>query len=233
MRLRKLLLLLIPIVCVEVQPMNADTLHGFCVSLAPGCSDNGTITPTSANDPFFGFQSSGTGQGIFELVLLAPNNEIISPAAFWLKIEGGNVANASATSALFSTSAFTSGKLESYLGLNYSPSNPFNHFLPLTQTVDALATGYYVYTFNFGQETGNPKDINTAPTFGINGGILPLGASLLGLELNNGQVIGATAPGGAILETNQPPVPEPATAGLLGAALVGCYLIRKKVRRTK
>ena len=230
--LRKIVLVYLPILCLDLHVVNADTLHGFCVSPAAACIDNGNITPTSANPLYFGFQSSGAGQGIFELVLLAPDNEIVFPGTFWLKIDGTNVTSASATSTLFSTTAFTSGKLENYLGLNYTPSNPLNHFLPLTQTADPLATGYYVYTFNFGQETGNPKDMNTAPTFSVNGGILPLGALLLGVELNNDQVIGATTPSGAILETRNA-VPEPASAGLLGVALVGCYFVRKRVHATK
>jgi hypothetical protein len=228
--LKKVGLLFLPIVCLHVQLMNADTLHGFCIAPTPTCTDNGTITPTSANPPNFGFQSSGTTQGEFELVLLAPNNEIVSPGAFSLKIDGSNVSKASATSALVSTTAFTTGKLENYLGLSYSPSNPLNHYLPLTQSVDALATGYYVYTLNFGIETGDPKNANTAPKFSLDGGILPLGSLLFGIELNDGQVVGATIPSGAILETKQPAVPEPASAGLMGAALVGCYLISKKVR---
>jgi PEP-CTERM motif len=228
--LNKIVLLFLPIVCLNMQVMNADTLRGFCVSPTPTCTDDGTITPTSANPPNFGFQSSGTTQGEFELVLLAPNNDIVSPGAFSLKIDGSNVTKASATSTLVSTTAFTSGKLENYLGLSYTPSNPLNHYLPLTQSVDALATGYYVYTFNFGMEAGDPKNINTAPTFSLDGGILPLGSLLFGLEFNGDQVLGATTPSGAILETKNPAVPEPATAGLLGAALVGCYFIRKKVR---
>jgi hypothetical protein len=228
--LKKIVFFVLPIVCLDMQVMNGDTLHGFCVAPTPACIDNGTVTPTSTNPPIFGFQSSGTTQGEFELVLLAPNNEVVSPATFSLKIDGSNVANAAATSTLFSATAFTNGKLENYLGLSYTPSNPLNHYLPLTQSVDALATGYYVYTFNFGTETGNPKNVNTAPTFSLDGGVLPLGSLLFGLELNGDQVVGATTPSGAILETKNPAVPEPASAGLVGAALVGCYLIRKKAR---
>jgi hypothetical protein len=228
--LNKIVLLFLPIVCLNMQVMNADTLHGFCVSPTPTCTDDGTITPTSANPPNFGFQSSGTTQGEFELVLLAPNNEIVSPGAFSLKIDGSNVTKASATSALVSTAAFTSGKLENYLGLGYTPSNPLNHYLPLTQSVDALATGYYVYTFNFGMETGDPNNVNTAPRFSLDGGILPLGSLLFGIELNDGQVVGATIPSGAVLETKQPAVPEPASAALVGAALLGCYFSKRKGR---
>jgi hypothetical protein len=218
-------------VCLDVRLTRADTLHGFCVSPAPVCLDNGSITPTSANPPYFGFQSSGTTQGDFELVLLVPNDEIPSPASFSLKIDGSNVTNMLVSATLFSETAFSSGTLQNYLGLSYSPSNPFDHYLPLTQSVDALATGYYVYTFNFGAETGNPKTVNGAPRFSLDGGVLPLGSLLLGLELEGDQVvIGATNPSGAILATKDPGVPEPASAGLLGAALVMCYLVRKKVR---
>jgi hypothetical protein len=228
--LKKIVFLFVPVLCLHMQVMDADMLHGFCLAPTPTCSDNGMITPTGVNPPNFGFQSSGTTQGEFELVLLAPNNEIVAPTTFSLKLDGSNVANASSTSTLFSGTAFTSGKLENYLGLSYTPSSPLAHYLPLTQSVDALATGYYVYTFNFGMETGDPKSVNTAPTFSIDGGILPLGSLLFGIEVNDGQIVGATTPSGAILETKNPAVPEPASAGLLGAALVGCYFIRKKAR---
>jgi hypothetical protein len=233
-------LFLSAVVLLGIQVAKADTLHGFCVSPTPACSDNGTITPTSTNPPNFGFNSSGTTVGDFTLLLLAPNNEVVSPSTFSMTIAGSNVTNASATSSLVSTTAFTSGKLESYLGLSYTPSNPLSAFLPSTQSVDGGATGYYLYAFWFGAETGNPKNQATAPTFSITSGSLPLGSIFAGLEFETGSttsVIGATPPSGAILDSGGPTpppssIPEPASLGLLimgaGAAL-GLLRRRRKI----
>ena len=207
----------------------ADTLHGFCVNPAPACTDNNTITPTNTNPPDFGFNSSGTTQGNFELIALIPNNEDASPSTYSLKLNGTNVASAAVSSTLFSTTAFTTGKLEDYLGVSYTPSNPLSAFLPSTKAVDSGATGYYVYLFNFGAETGNPKNQGTAPTFNAAIGSVDLGSVLLGLEFSGnsvftGRIFGATPPSGAIIEDGAPPpsVPEPASFGLVGLVLLLC-----------
>lgn len=211
----------------------ADTLHGFCVSPTPACSDNGTITPTSTNPPNFGFNSSGTTMGNFELIALVPNVLDTAPTSYSLTLNGTNVTNTPVTSTLFNTSAFASGKLETYLGVSYTPSNPLDAFLPSTQAVVPGATGYYVYLFNFGAETGNPKDQATAPTFSVSSGTVDIGTVFLGLQFNGsdiftGTIFGATPPSGAILETGAPtPVPEPATFGVLGAGLL-CLLFSAK-----
>jgi len=240
--MRKTLFLAVSAVLLGIEIANADTLHGFCVSPTPTCSDNGTVTPTSTNPPNFGFNSSGTTMGNFELLLLAPNNEVSSPSTFSLTIGGTNVSDASATSSLVSTTAFTGGKLETLLGLSYTPSNPLSAWLPTTQSVDAGATGYFVYTFSFGAETGNPKDQATAPTFKITSGSVPQGSIFAGLQFATGStttVIGATPPSGAIFESGvprstpppPPSVPEPTSAGLLLMGVVGTVcVIRKKTK---
>lgn len=232
MHLLKIPLISFAGVLIGAQIAPADTLHGFCVSPTPACSDNGTITPTDTNPPTFGFSSSGTEKGNFELILLVPNNEDVSPTSFSLKLNGTNVTNTPVTSSLFSSTAFTSGTLETYLGLSYTPSNPLSAFLPSTQAVDSNATGYYVYTFLFGMETGNPKNQGTAPTFSVASGSLLLGSVFLGLERNTSGVFAATPPSGAIIENHAPPplssVPEPATVGFVAFGLAAALWIRKR-----
>lgn len=221
-------------------PALSDTLHGFCVSPAPACADNGNITPTSTNPPDFGFQSSGTTQGNFELLLLVPNNADVSPSTYSLSVNGTNLTNTLVSSSLFSATAFTSGKLDGnpggYLGVSYSPSNALSAFLPNTQAVDAGATGYYVYLFNFGAETGDPKNQGTAPIFTIASGTVDVGSIFLGLEFTGsniftGNIFGASQPTGAILvaDPSSASVPEPATLGLVGLVLLGLGLARKRV----
>src|SRR5947209_223717 len=147
----------------------ADTLHSFCVSPTPTCAAHDGITSTDTNPPKFGFLSSGTQQGNLELMLLAPNNEDVTPGSFSMTIDGVNVADAFASSSLVSTTPWAASKakpnpqLKDYLGVSYAMSNPLHSFLPYTQEVDAGATGYYVYTFSFGAETGSPKNTATAP----------------------------------------------------------------------
>lgn len=231
--MRNIAPVLVALLFINIQIAAADTLHGFCVAPAPACTDNGTITPTSANPPTFGFNSSGRTKGNFELLLLVPNNEDTSPASYSLNINGLNVTNTPESSTLFSSTAFTSGKLGTYLGLSYTPDNPLSAFLPSTQTLDSGATGYFVYTFLFGAETGNPKDEATAPTFSIASGSVLLGSVFVGLELNSkGTVFGSTPSSAAILETHAPGpvVPEPATAGLLACGLGAALWVRSRRR---
>lgn len=214
----------------------ADTLHGFCISPTPACSDNGTITPTSTNPPHFGFASSGTTMGNFELIALVPSNEDVVPSSYALKLSGQNVTTTPVVSSLFSTTAFTGGTLQSYLGLSYTPSNPISAFLPSTQAVDSGASGYYVYLFNFGAETGNPKKAATAPTFTVASGTVDLGSVFLGLEFSgsdvlHGSIFGATPNSAAIIEDAPPvtgSVPEPATIGLMLAGVFLCFVTTRK-----
>lgn len=232
---RNTLLLFLAGAFAGAQIAAADTLHGFCVSPTPACTDNNTITPTNTNPPKFGFQSSGTTEYNFELLLLVPNNEDMTPGSFSMTINGTNVTNTSRTSHLFSSTAFTSNTLGGYLGLLYNPDEPLSSLLPSTQAVDSGATGYYVYTFLFGMETGNPKNTSTAPTFSITSGSLPLGSEFLGLELNSDGVQGSTPPSGAIIEDAPPTptVPEPATAGFVGFGLVAAAWFSKRAVRAR
>lgn len=229
-----------------------DELHGFCgTPTVTTCSDNGTITPTSTNPPSFGFWSTGSTMGNFELILMAPNNEVTAPSSYSLSVNGTNVTNTPVTSSLFSTTAFTSGHLSDYLGLNTHPKNPVGAFLPSTQAAQGVTTasGYYVYTFNFGAETGSPNKTGNPPEFSIASGSVPLGSVFLGFEYScisptctsnsifdkHADIFGYTPNSGAVLEDGMPKtsVPEPASAALVLGALLcafGIKQVRKSVR---
>ena len=216
-------------VAVLVPAANADTLHGFC-SGAGQCIDNGTNSPTSTNPPAnFGFTGSPGGSGPFDLVFLVPNNEDPTPGALSFGVTG----TFAGTATLFSSAAWTSGELDSYLGFSASPTNPIGAYLPSTQALDPGATGFYVYTL---ADLGNVAlTTSSGPTFNLTSGTLPLASYVVGFsatrddESETGFDIGATANSGAIFETG-PPVhsPEPSTSMLLGFGLLGLIGLRRK-----
>ena len=213
---------------------NPPTLHGFC-ALGDICTDNGTNTPTSVNPPVFGFASSGgSATGTLWIDILVPNNDII-PASF------GISGALSGTASLFSSTAWTSGDLKTYLGgLDAAPNNPIGAFLPSTQGCaanqgcDPGATGFYVFTADLGSTTllgtsgvGGAGQDNYLMTLNQD---LAAGGYIIGF-LQQDDDFGATANSGAILETSHG-VPEPATWAMMvlgfGAAGVAVRRSRRK-----
>lgn len=206
---------------------HGSALHAFCYGTG-SCSDNGTVTPTNTDPPQFGFSiSSGPATGDYFIDLLVPTNEDLTPASESFSITGtqGGAANdmsLSATASLFSTTAWGSGQLDAYLLFSSSPSNPIGAWLPLTQGVDAGATGYYVYIANLG--TNQIADVAhplTGPLLNI--GALPAGSLVLGF-LNTGTSDSsrdsATANSAALFEDGHA-VPEPGSLFLVTMALAG------------
>jgi hypothetical protein len=216
----------------------AATLHGYCAPPTQ-CQDNGTNSPTTMNPPLqFGFTTSpGPTSGDLFVDVLVPNNEATTPSALSFALTG----TLSGTATLVGTSAWSSGKLDAFLGTpisGASPANPIGAYLPSTVALDPGATGFFVYQVDLGTTTlQSPSNPNVSPLESISPG-LPLASYIVGF-FNEGTLAApsfqATANSGAIFETVGPPssAPEPASLGLLGLGLAGLGLARRRSRKPK
>lgn len=214
--------------------VNPPTLHGFC-SLGNVCTDNGTNTPTTVNPPQFAFAASGqSASGTLWIDILVPNNVALNtlPAAF--SISGALTGTAS----LFSSTAWTSGFLATYLGQAASPANGIGAYLPATQTFQPTATGFYVFEANLGSTTllgtsgvGQPGQDSYLMQLGQS---LAQGSYIVGFLDQGPGSDGATANSGAILVTNPPPppsVPEPTTWAMMLAGFGATGFAMRRTRR--
>ena len=209
---------------------NPPTLHGFC-ALGDQCYDNGVNTPTDVNPPVFGFTSGGqSATGTLYIDILVPNN-VTLPANY--VISGALLGSNTFTATLFSTTAWTSGQLDTYLGISAAPTNPIGAYLPATQTYDAGATGYYIFQVSLGTQTlPSNSGANDSYLMTLDQDLFA-GSYIVGFLSQSG-AYGATANSGAILETRDPPpgVPEPGTWATMllgfGAAGVAMRCSRRK-----
>jgi PEP-CTERM motif len=203
---------------------SAPTLHGFC-SMGSVCTDNGVNTPTSTNPPTFGFSASpGPATGDFLLAVLVPNN-VAYPSNFTVS------GYLTGTLSLVSTTAWTTGDLSTYLGLTASPPNPIGAYLPATQTYDAGATGYYVFTYDFGTTTLPANNGISDSYLSTLGQTVVAGTYLTGFLTVQGDT-GSTAQSGAILEIPRG-VPEPATWALMLLGFGGIGMAMRRSRKSK
>lgn len=219
-------------------------LHVFCWGATPACIDNGTNTPTATNPPNFGFaDSSGPATGNFVVDILIPNNEDPTPSLLSFGVTGtqGGATNSSAlsgTASLFGTTAWTTGQLDSYLGISASPANPIGAYLPSTQSGDPSATGFFVYQVDLGTNKlwDIPHETN-GPLLSISSGLAPW--SYVVAFLNTGILPNclpswiATANSAALFETAPPGtvhhVPEPSALMVFAASLLGLgWMLRKR-----
>jgi hypothetical protein len=208
-------------------PTIDDPLHGYCSGVGQ-CVDNGTNSPTSINPALkFGFTvSPGPASGDLLIDVLVPNNLVSIPSSLSYALTG----TLTGTATLFGATAWTSGNLATYLGINASPNNSIGAYLPSTKALDSGATGFYVYQVNLGTTTlqgaSNP---NSLPLENLSSSLL-LASYIVGF-LNEGTTSKpkwiATANSGAIFETGFPPThgggdtPLPGALLLMGTVLAG------------
>ena len=196
------------------------TLHGFCNTAAP-CTDNNTNTPTSVNPPDFGFSAGGHSEtGPVSIDILVPDR--ISNPSTTYTISGPLIGTSTFTASLFSTTPWTSGQLDSYLGISASPTNPIGAYLPSAQTFQPSATGFFVYDAVIGTVTlpSNSGASNT-DLLTLNKGI-PQGSYVVAFINEGDSGIQATANSGAIFETGRlAATPEPSTWAMLVLGFAG------------
>ena len=195
------------------------------------------------NPPNFGFWiSPGPQTGDYVIDLLVPN-DAVNAASLTFNISGtdGGLTDSSlipsTAATLFSSTAWTSGGLDSYLGISggASPANPIGAYLDPSETaLDPGATGFYVYQADLGQNELQAS-AGSGPLLALDNSV-PVGTYIVGYceDCSKKSNNVATANSGAILETNGipvPEVPEPNSLLWLAPALLGLAGCRSWMKR--
>jgi hypothetical protein len=236
MRISSRSLALSALVCglstLAISGAHAVTLHGFCSTAHP-CIDNMTNTPTAVNPPDFGFSAGGHAEtGTVMIDILVPD-DVSLPASY--VISGPFLGASTFTASLFSSTPWTSGDLDSYLGISASPSNPIGAYLPSTLPFQPTATGFFIFNASLGSVTlPSNSGASDSDLMTTNPGLFAGSYVVAFIDQGSGK-LGATANSGAILETGGIPttrggVPEPAawTLMLVGFGGLGAMLRRRR-----
>jgi len=163
------------VMCASVA--GADALHGFCAGCSGALPAGATVAGPLSD---FGFWDAGkNNRGTYFIEILTPDNGGGAPSATY-SITGGG----SGTAALFSSTAWTSGKLDDYLGINASPTNPLGAWLHATQALDPKAKGYWVFQANLGM-TALGTSSGTGPLLNLNSTLPPGSVVIAFLETNS------------------------------------------------
>jgi hypothetical protein len=170
----------------------------------------------------FGFYVAGgpdTGTDI--VVFLSPTNL----GGNFTVVEGGSVLNIGSAN-LFSNTEWTSGFLDTYLGLTSHPANPFNNYGGPTG-IDNTVNGFFVYELTLAPQTLNPQG-GSNPLFSfLPSGGFPNNPAQAGLTAGDFVLdflcTGATCIGTPNSEALGVGVPEPSSLGMLmlGLSVVG------------
>jgi hypothetical protein len=146
----------------------------------------------------FGFWDAGKkNSGTYFIDILTPDNGGSSSAPSGAYAITGAV---SGTAALFSSTAWTSGKLDNYLGIQASPSNPLAAWLHATQSLDSKAMGYWVFQADLGS-TALGTSSGTGPLLKLSSTLPPGSVVVAFLETNTSHPKGSSHESGASDET--------------------------------
>jgi hypothetical protein len=210
------------------------TLHGFCDTAAP-CVDDGFHTPTSVNPPAFGFSAGGhAATGDVTIDILVPEDGGAAPSSY--TISGAFLGASTYTASLVSPTPWSSGQLDSYLGISASPTNTFGAFLDASETgLEPSATGFYVFRADIGTRT-LPKNTGASNADLMTTDRSLVAGSYILAFINQMGKYGATSNSGAILESTGATLrgaatPEPAAwvMMLTGFGLVGALARRRRL----
>lgn len=227
---------------------SAVPLHGFCVDPTPGaCVDNGTVTPTTVNPPVFGFTQDGhSASGDLLVGILIPDS--IAPPGDFTILDNSTSTAIGTASLLNGTTAWTSGKLGTYLAANFGTDitegtdHTIGAFLPSTQQF-TNADGFWVYIADLGTQTVQANGDGLSGLVMTLDSQLPLGSYLLGFLCTDDSLTSCVMNANSASIIQEGPencpdchvenVPEPITLSLFGAGLVGAAAARSLRRKAK